>query len=130
LQSPTQTKYNVNTGEGNPALPQDQGTAMAQTDTIVESKTNLKEAVKEPPMFKLIYLNDNQTSMEFVIETLVEFFEYTPTTAHDITLDIHESGSATVAVLPYELAEQKGIEITLAARSQNYPLQIKIEAES
>jgi ATP-dependent Clp protease adapter protein ClpS len=34
-----------------------------------------------------------------------------------------------VAVLPYELAEQKGIEITMAARSQNYPLQIKIEAE-
>jgi ATP-dependent Clp protease adaptor protein ClpS len=103
---------------------------MAHADTIVESKTKLKEAVKEPPMFKLIYLNDNQTSMEFVIETLVEFFEYTPTTAHDITLDIHESGSATVAVLPYELAEQKGIEITLAARSQNYPLQIKIEADS
>lgn len=103
---------------------------MSQSDAIVESRTKLQTAIKEPSMYKIIYLNDNQTSMEFVIDTLIEFFDYTPTTAHDITMDIHESGSATVAVLPYELAEQKGIEITLSARAQNYPLQIKIEAES
>jgi hypothetical protein len=35
-----------------------------------------------------------------------------------------------VAVLPYEIAEQKGIEVTLAARQQNYPLQVKLEVES
>jgi hypothetical protein len=34
-----------------------------------------------------------------------------------------------VAVLPYEIAEQKGIEVTLSARSQSYPLQIKLEPE-
>jgi ATP-dependent Clp protease adaptor protein ClpS len=103
---------------------------MAQSDALVESRTKLQTAIKEPPMYKVIYLNDNQTSMEFVIGSLVEFFDYTPTTAHDITMDIHESGSATVAVLPYELAEQKGIEVTVSARTQNYPLQVKIEAEA
>jgi ATP-dependent Clp protease adaptor protein ClpS len=103
---------------------------MAHSDAIVESRTKLQTAIKEPPMYKVIYLNDNQTSMEFVIDSLIEFFDYTPVTAHDITMDIHESGSATVAVLPYELAEQKGIEVTVSARTQNYPLQIKIEAEA
>jgi ATP-dependent Clp protease adapter protein ClpS len=44
-------------------------------------------------------------------------------------VDIHESGSACVAVLPYEIAEQKGVEVTLNARSHNYPLQIKLEPE-
>jgi ATP-dependent Clp protease adapter protein ClpS len=34
-----------------------------------------------------------------------------------------------VAVLPYELAEQKGIEVTVQARNNNYPLQIKLEPE-
>ena len=47
--------------------------------------------------------------------------------AEKITIDIHESGSAVVAVLPYEIAEQKGIEVTLRARAEGYPLQIKLE---
>jgi ATP-dependent Clp protease adapter protein ClpS len=46
-----------------------------------------------------------------------------------LTKNIHENGSAVVAVLPYEIAEQKGIEVTLEARSQGYPLQVKVEAE-
>ena len=95
-----------------------------------ESKTRTSLEIKEPPMFKVIYLNDNQTTMEFVIETLVDFFNYTPQTAVKITEDIHHEGSAVVAVLPYEVAEQKGIEVTVCARSNNYPLQIKLEPET
>jgi ATP-dependent Clp protease adapter protein ClpS len=48
----------------------------------------------------------------------------------NITTGIHESGSAIVAVLPYEIAEQKGIEVTMEARTEGYPLQVKIEAET
>lgn len=101
---------------------------MAQSDT--RTRIRPTEAIKEPPMFKVVYLNDNTTSMEFVIESLIEYFDYSAETAEKITVDIHQSGSACVAVLPYELAEQKGIEVTLSARSQNYPLQIKLEPET
>ena len=101
---------------------------MSQAGTI--SKTKVDHSIKEPPMFKIIYLNDNQTTMEFVIETLIEFFNYTNETALQITHDIHAAGSAVVAVLPYEIAEQKGIEVTVHARNNNHPLQIKLEPES
>jgi ATP-dependent Clp protease adaptor protein ClpS len=101
---------------------------MGQAGTV--SKTKINHAIKEPPMFKVIYLNDNQTTMEFVIETLVEFFDYTSQTAEQITQDIHSAGSAVVAVLPYEVAEQKGIEVTVHARTNNYPLQVKLEPET
>lgn len=101
---------------------------MAQADAVTKIKIN--ESVKEPPMFKVIYLNDNQTSMEFVIGSLIDVFDYTPQTAQEITENIHHAGSAVVAVLPYEIAEQKGIEVTVSARSQNYPLQIKLEPEN
>ena len=101
---------------------------MGQAGTI--SKIKVDHSIKEPPMFKVIYLNDNQTSMEFVVETLIEFFNYNNDTALQITHDIHEAGSAVVAVLPYEVAEQKGIEVTVHARSNNYPLQIKLEPET
>ena len=100
--------------------------------TQAETRTRIKpsEQVKEPPMFRVVYINDNQTTMEFVVESLMEFFDYSMETAEKITIDIHEAGSAVVAVLPYEIAEQKGVEVTFSARSQSMPLQIKLEPES
>jgi len=101
---------------------------MATPETT--SKIKPDTSLQEPPLFRIIYINDDQTSMEFVVDSLIEYFNYNPDTATQITRDIHESGSAIVAVLPYEIAEQKGIEVTLNARAHGYPLQIKVEAES
>ena len=100
---------------------------MANPDLRQKIKPNL--ALQEPPLFKIIYINDDVTTMEFVIDSLIAYFDYNPDTATVITKDIHDQGSAVVAVLPYEIAEQKGIEVTLEARSKGYPLQIKVEAE-
>jgi ATP-dependent Clp protease adaptor protein ClpS len=100
---------------------------MANSDTKLKIKPNFK--IPEPPMYKIIYMNDDHTSMDFVISSLIEHFNYNADTAVNITQNIHVEGSATVAVLPYEIAEQKGIEVTVDARSQGYPLQIKIEQE-
>jgi len=101
--------------------------ASTHIDTKIKIKPNL--AIQEPPMFKVIYLNDELTSMDFVVRSLVDHFNYTNDTAHNITVGIHEQGSAVVAVLPYEIAEQKGIEVTLDARQEGFPLQVKIESE-
>lgn len=101
---------------------------MANTETKAKIKPNL--TLQEPPLFKIIYMNDDVTSMEFVIGSLIDYFNYTTETATTITQDIHQNGSAVVAVLPYEIAEQRGIEVTLDARSQGYPLQIKVEADA
>jgi ATP-dependent Clp protease adaptor protein ClpS len=101
---------------------------MSDIETKIKSRTKID--LKEPSMYKVIYVNDNQTSVEFVIESLITHFDYTADTAERITFDIHQAGAAVVAVLPYEVAEQKGIEITVEARSQNYPLQIKLEPDT
>lgn len=100
---------------------------MATPETT--SKIKPDTSLQEPPLFRIIYINDDQTSMEFVVDSLIEYFNYNPDTATQITRDIHESGSAIVAVLPYEIAEQRGIEVTLNARAHGYPLQIKVEAD-
>jgi ATP-dependent Clp protease adaptor protein ClpS len=101
---------------------------MSHADIVTQ--INVNNELTEPPMFKVIYLNDNGTTMEFVIESLMNFFDYNTDTAVKITQDIHAEGSAIVAVLPYEVAEQKGIEVTLCARSVNMPLQVKLEPET
>ena len=97
-----------------------------------DTRTRIKPAedLKEPPMYRVVYLNDNQTTYEFVVETLMDYFDYTAETAHNITTDINNTGSACVAVLPYEIAEQKGVEITMLARAQQYPLQIRVEPDT
>lgn len=61
---------------------------MSQSDT--RTKIKPLEQVKEPPLFRVVYLNDNQTSVEFVVETLIDYFNYTAETAEQITVDIHE----------------------------------------
>jgi len=101
---------------------------MPKTETKIKIKPNLSLA--EPPLFKIIYINDDVTSMEFVVGSLIEYFNYSEDTASNITTSIHEKGSAVVAVLPYEIAEQKGIEVTVSARALGYPLQIKVESEA
>ena len=93
----------------------------------IKTSTRTKIDVKEPPMFRVIYLNDDTTAVEFVISSLVDHFAYTADDAEAKSLMIHQEGSAVVAILPYEIAEQKGIEITVSARSEGYPLQIKLE---
>lgn len=101
----------------------------ASADPAAQTKLRPQIEVSEPPMFKVIYINDQTTSMEFVVESLIEHFQYTMDAAEQMTMTIHEMGSAVVAVLPYEIAEQKGIEITISARTHGFPLQIKLEPE-
>ena len=84
---------------------------MSQADAATKIKIN--ESLKEPSMWRVI-----------------EFFDYNTETAVKITEDIHNSGQAVVAVLPHEIAEQKGSEVVFSARSQNYPLQVKLEPDA
>jgi ATP-dependent Clp protease adaptor protein ClpS len=97
---------------------------------VTKTRPQPKFDLKEPPMYKVIYLNDNITTMEFVIETLVTIFNYSPEEADNITKKVHEDGSTVVAILPYEMAEQKGVEVTQLARSNGFPLAVKIEPDT
>jgi ATP-dependent Clp protease adaptor protein ClpS len=99
-----------------------------EIETVVRQRIEPKLNVLEPPDFRVIYINDETTTQEFVIETLKIIFHYDEGAAMALTQQIHKDGSAVVAVLPYEIAEQKGIEVTVLARNNGFPLQVKIEA--
>lgn len=96
---------------------------------VTKTKFKPRTDLKQPSMYKVIYINDDITTMEFVIETLVQIFDHSRETATDIAKKIHEEGSGVAAVLPYEMAEQKGVEVTVMSRNAGFPLTIKLEAD-
>ncbi len=94
-------------------------------DTLVKEKTKLDE----PGLWDVIFLNDNITTMEFVIRVLKQIFGKTQEQAENITKKIHEDGQGVVGSYVHEVAEQKGIETTLIARQETFPLQVKVKKQ-
>lgn len=84
---------------------------------------------EEPKNYKVIFLNDEVTPMDFVIEVLQRIFRHDRGTSESLTMTVHTDGSAVVGVYSFEIAEQRGVESTLLARNNGFPLQVKIEKE-
>lgn len=101
--------------------------SMTIADPVAVEKTKLD--VEEPGFYKVILLNDDTTPMEFVIELLQKIFKHDMETSQQIMMTVHTEGSAVAGVYSYEIAEQKGVESTVLARNNGFPLQVKVEKQ-
>lgn len=99
------------------------------TDTKIKSNEKVMVSMQPPKMWKVVFLNDDKTPMEFVIDILSNIFKHTEEKSKELTLEIHNTGSAVVGIYNYEIAEQKGLETTHLARANGFPLQVNIEEE-
>jgi len=100
---------------------------MTIAEPVAVEKTKLN--IEEPGFYKVIFINDDVTPMEFVIELLQKIFKHDMEAAQNIMLTVHTEGSAIAGVYSYEIAEQKGVESTVLARNNGFPLQIKVEKQ-
>ena len=85
-------------------------------------KIKTQAKIKKPEFYEVILLNDDFTTMEFVVKVLQLFFNMTKPKANKIMLKIHNDGSAICGVYPYEVAETKVIEVINFAKQNQYPL--------
>jgi len=99
------------------------------SDTAVKTRDLVTTGFKAPSKYKVLVCNDDVTPMEFVIAMLMSIFKHSQESAIDLTLKIHNDGSATAGVYTFEIAEQKGLDATKLAREHGYPLIIKVEEE-
>jgi ATP-dependent Clp protease adaptor protein ClpS len=99
------------------------------SETAVKSRDLVVTNLRPPSKYKVIVLNDNSTPMEFVIVMLMTVFKHSQDAAIDLTMKIHNDGSAVAGIYSYEIAEQKGLDATDLARAHGHPLQIKVEEE-
>lgn len=79
--------------------------------------------IEPPPLHKIWLLNDDYTTMEFVIEVLKEFFYKSDKQAEQIMLKVHHEGKAVCGEYPKDVAETKVMRVTRYARAHGHPLQ-------
>jgi len=97
------------------------------TDIVLDEK--IKKETKEPPKYKVIFLNDDATPMEWVIEVLKQIFKHSQESAEQITMTIHTEGAGIVGTYSHEIAEQKMAETINASRNHGFPLNVKVEED-
>ena len=104
---------------------------MGQYDPEVEESISSEsgEEVDEPPMYKVMLLNDDYTTMEFVVEVLVYVFKKSADEAMRIMLNVHHRGIGVCGVYPHEVAETKVKTVEALARENGFPLKCIMERE-
>lgn len=94
---------------------------------VIDEKVKID--IQPPALWKVVFLNDDVTPMELVIDILMSYFKHKEDSAKKVTLEIHNTGSGIAGVYPHELAEHLAIESTNHARKNGSPLKIKLERE-
>ena len=87
----------------------------------VKSKTS-KQKLKTPKQFEVILLNDDYTTMEFVVEVLLQFFQKEFQAAEAIMLKVHMDGEAVCGTYSYDVAQTKVSQVIDYSRKNEQPL--------
>ncbi|MDR0666432.1 MAG: ATP-dependent Clp protease adaptor ClpS [Campylobacteraceae bacterium] len=100
---------------------------MAKTEKSIAEKTRID--VKIPKRYIVYLLNDDFTTMDFVVKILMLYFEHNAHSAFDIMMKIHKEGKAACGAYPFEIAETKAAQVHACAKANNFPLRAILEEE-
>jgi ATP-dependent Clp protease adaptor protein ClpS len=83
----------------------------------------------EPPLYRVLLLNDDYTTMDFVVEVLKYVFQKSEEDANQIMLNVHHKGVGVCGLYPFEIAETKVDMVDGLARERGFPLKCTMERE-
>jgi len=92
--------------------------------TLLEAE---KTKVKQPPLFKVLLLNDDYTPMDFVVAVLQTFFSMTREQATQVMLKVHKEGMGVCGVYPRDVAATKVEQVIAFSKQHQHPLQCVME---
>ena len=107
--------------------PSHDGGVATEVDQKVDTRT--KKKLQRPKLYKVLLLNDDYTTMEFVVALLIHVFHHDEATANAIMLHIHQSGVGIAGVFTFEVAETKVAMVMELAEKAEFPLQCTLEPE-
>ncbi|HEY8551056.1 MAG TPA: ATP-dependent Clp protease adapter ClpS [Vicinamibacterales bacterium] len=86
------------------------------------------QETREPPLYKVILLNDDYTTMEFVVQILETVFHKSPAEAFRVMMQVHTQGKGLCGLYPFDIAETKVATVHELAREHGFPLRADMEA--
>ncbi|TAN38058.1 MAG: ATP-dependent Clp protease adapter ClpS [Nitrospirae bacterium] len=94
-------------------------------------ETGIKERRKTatPPLYKVFLLNDDYTTMDFVVQVLEQVFHKNPVEATQIMLYVHKKGRGLAGVYERQIAEAKIVAVHKHAEDNGFPLKCDMEKE-
>ena len=90
------------------------------------SKTSTRVRNRKPRMYDVIILNDDYTTMDFVVMILKTIFGKSHDEAMQLMLFVHENGEAVAGTYIYDIAQSKADKATKLARDNGFPLQLTV----
>lgn len=99
------------------------------TESVKMNEQEEKIVVKPPSKWKVILLNDDFTTFEFVMWCLTKVFSKNIDEAMALTNDVHEKGRGVAGIYSKEIAETKMEQVMRTALAEGYPLQLLLEKE-
>lgn len=93
---------------------------------VVEETTDKTSYYK---MYKVIFHNDNKTTMDFVIMVLMRFFNHDTDSAVKVMMEVHNKGKGVAGIYPLEHAELKKEQTESLARTHKFPLKLSLEKD-
>ena len=100
---------------------------MPDTQTVPVKERKAATKKKYAPQWKVLFHNDERTSMEFVTWALMRFFALNSERAYQIMMEVHKTGIGLAGTYSQEVAELKMEQSISAARTRKYPLKVTIE---
>ena len=100
-----------------------------ERNTDGELLERTRQETKKPELFKVLLLNDDYTTMDFVVEILETVFHKQPAEAFRIMMMVHTQGKGLCGLYPHEVAETKVETVVERAREQGFPLRAAMEPE-
>ena len=94
-----------------------------------DTRTEIRQKTDEPALCKVYLLNDDYTTMDFVVEVLGTVFDKTPVEATQIMLHVHRNGIGLCGRYTREIAETKAALVHELARRNEFPLKCVLEKE-
>ncbi|HKM18505.1 MAG TPA: ATP-dependent Clp protease adaptor ClpS [Aliarcobacter sp.] len=95
----------------------------------IEIELNEDLEVEEPKKYNVFLLNDDYSTMDFVIDVLVKVFRKNQTEAEAIMLEVHNNQKGLCGVYSFEIASTKVTQVKSLAREKGFPLKAIMEEE-
>ena len=91
------------------------------------TKEKTKSRIKEPRQYNVIMINDDFTTMDFVVGVLVDIFHKDQVSAEAIMLGVHKNGQAVVGKYPYDIAVSRVNNALARAKEAGFPFRMTVE---